>query len=151
MMTILSNYPLLSAFAAIVLAQFVKVPLNLIFRGKWEPALAFGTGGMPSSHSAAVASLATAIGIRYGFDSAGFSIAAVVCAITMYDAAGVRRHAGMHASAINRLMESMRHMTPSSCEHERMRLKELLGHRPIEVFAGAVFGAAVGVLFGLMH
>lgn len=150
-MTILSNYPLLSALAAIVLAQFIKVPLNLVLRGRWDPSLAFGTGGMPSSHSAAVASLATAIGIRYGFDSPAFAIAAVMCAITMYDAAGIRRHAGMHASAINLLLDSFREALPSEGAEERQKLKELLGHRPIEVFAGAVFGAAVGIGFGYLH
>lgn len=149
-MTILSNYPLLSALAAIVLAQLVKVPLNLLFRGEWKPTLALGTGGMPSSHSAAVAALAASIGIRYGFDSAGFAIAAVVCAITMYDAAGVRRHAGMHASAINQLLDIFGKAHSLTGIEERKKLKELLGHRPIEVFAGAVFGAAVGVLFGYM-
>lgn len=146
-MTLLTDNPLISALIAIVLAQVVKVPLHYFRRGEWTLSLAFSSGGMPSSHSAAVASLAIAIGLRDGFGSTGFAVAAVVCMITMYDAAGVRRHAGLHASAINRLMESMGQRLASACGAERDRLKEMLGHRPIEVLAGAIFGAAIGAIF----
>lgn len=150
-MTILSNYPLVSALAAIVLAQGAKVPLVWLLRGRWNPALAFGTGGMPSSHSAAVAALATAVGLERGFGSAGFAIAAVVCAITMYDAAGIRRHAGIQAGAINRIVEALKEHLPAACDPERQPLKELLGHRPAEVLGGAIFGMSVGVAFHFVY
>ncbi|MBB6733653.1 divergent PAP2 family protein [Cohnella zeiphila] len=144
-MSVLLNYPLLAALTAIVAAQFVKVPIFYLAKGRWAPGLAFGTGGMPSSHSAAVASMATAVALRQGFSSPEFAIAAVVCAITMYDAAGIRRQAGMHASAINRMLLAVPELQAGS--PERQTLKELLGHRPAEVLIGALLGIAIGFLF----
>lgn len=138
------NYPLFSALVAMILAQIIKVPLNLIRNRTWNPALGFSTGGMPSSHSAAVASLATSIGIINGFDSSLFAIAAVVCAITMYDAAGIRRHAGLHAALLNRINNNLSQITKEKIP--AANLKELLGHRPIEVLAGLVLGCGLSFL-----
>ncbi|WP_310551159.1 divergent PAP2 family protein [Paenibacillus glufosinatiresistens] len=128
------NYPLFAAFISMILAQVIKVPLNLIIERSWNPGLAFSTGGMPSSHSAAASSLAVSVGIVDGFNSSLFAIAAVVCAITMYDAAGIRRHAGIHAALLNRIIEMTKGMTPEA------PLKELLGHRPVEVLGGVILG-----------
>jgi acid phosphatase family membrane protein YuiD len=77
-----------------------------------------------------------------------FAISAVVSAITMYDAAGVRRHAGMHATSINRIVKSIKFLHPHSSTEMKHddELKELLGHRPIEVFGGAVWGVMVGLV-----
>lgn len=144
-MPIVHNYPLMAALISMVAAQIVKVPLNLIWSRTWDVARAFSTGGMPSSHSAAVAGLSAAIGIYDGLNSATFAVAAVLSAITMYDAAGIRRHAGMHASFLNRLSKS----TPSLLGDggtATIELKELLGHRPVEVLAGAFFGIAVSII-----
>jgi Uncharacterized protein conserved in bacteria len=80
--------------------------------------------------------------IRNGFDSSGFAIAAIVSAITMFDAAGIRRHAGMHASILNQLASTL----PNHLFNGNFKLKELLGHRPSEVFAGALFGIFISVL-----
>jgi acid phosphatase family membrane protein YuiD len=148
-MSILLNYPLLAALAAIAAAQFAKIPIFYFAQRKWAPSLAFGTGGMPSSHSAAVASMATAVAIRQGFSSPDFAIAVVVCAITMYDAAGIRRQAGMHASIINRMLRAAPELHPDLAGgSERQTLKELLGHRPAEVLIGALLGMAIGFSFG---
>ncbi|GIP26246.1 putative membrane protein YuiD [Paenibacillus sp. J23TS9] len=144
-MAILHNFPLIAALCAIVAAQFIKVPIYLITHRTWNVRLGFSTGGMPSSHSAAVTSLATAIGMRNGFNSSGFAIAAIVSAITMFDAAGIRRHAGMHASILNQWAKSFPGISQEG-NLWRSELKELLGHRPSEVFVGALFGIFVSLL-----
>ncbi|MFB9329645.1 divergent PAP2 family protein [Paenibacillus aurantiacus] len=147
-MALFHNFPLMAALLSIVLAQIVKVPIKLIATRSWDVGLGFSTGGMPSSHSAAVVSLATAIGIVDGVSSSGFAIAVIVSAITMYDAMGIRRHAGMHASLINRIARTIPMLHhDADTKKPREELKELLGHRPIEVLAGAFFGAAVSVVY----
>ncbi|GGH19774.1 divergent PAP2 family protein [Paenibacillus segetis] len=139
----LFNFPLASALLSMIVAQVIKLPLQLISKKSWNPAICFSTGGMPSSHSATVASLATAVGIMEGFNSSVFAVAAVVCAITMYDAAGIRRNAGLHASLLNRLVKQ----TPALLKDAPPTdLKELLGHRPVEVLAGALLGIGISLL-----
>ncbi|WNS45303.1 divergent PAP2 family protein [Paenibacillus sp. MMS20-IR301] len=137
------NFPLLSALVAMLMAQVIKAPLQLVARRTWNPGLCFSTGGMPSSHSAAAAALAASVGIVNGFGSSLFAIAAVVCTITAYDAAGIRRHAGMHAVLLNRIT----HHLPESARGEAQagQLKELLGHRPLEVMAGLILGVLTSV------
>ena len=144
-MQIIQNYPLMAALISMVAAQIIKVPLNLIWCRTWDVARAFSTGGMPSSHSAAVTSLTAAIGISEGLDSSTFAVAAVLSAITMYDAAGIRRHAGIHASFLNRLVKATPSLLKESGSSGK-ELKELLGHRPVEVLAGAFFGVAASIV-----
>jgi acid phosphatase family membrane protein YuiD len=147
MTAIFHNFAIIASFTSIVLAQAVKVPMYWIVSKSWNTARGFSTGGMPSSHSAGVASLAAAIGMVDGISSSVFAIAVLVSAITMYDAAGIRRHAGIHATFINQLLRSQ----PANLQEgkEVNLLKEMLGHRPIEVVAGAVFGIMVSVLLHL--
>lgn len=159
-MSILHNYPLWSSLAGIGLAQFIKIPIHFFTHRSWNWGLLFSSGGMPSSHSAAVTGLATSVGILEGFASTYFAIAAIFAVIVMFDAAGVRRHAGEHAALLNVLIEDF-HLLKKELkllrfkpEHEkRERLKELLGHKPIEVFIGAWIGIfialGVGYLFEL--
>lgn len=97
------------------------------------------TGGMPSSHSAVVTALATAVGIQEGTGSALFAIACILAAVVMYDAAGVRRAAGKQAAILNRILEDMYQGQPVAEE----RLRELLGHTPFEVIVGAAVGAGI--------
>lgn len=97
------------------------------------------TGGMPSSHSAVVTSLMTAIGLSEGFSSPMFAISFVFSFIVMYDAAGVRRAAGKQASILNQLINSKQVKVDTN-----EKLKELLGHTPIQVFVGAIYGIIVG-------
>jgi acid phosphatase family membrane protein YuiD len=139
--------------SSILLAQVVKVPIYLITNRLWNPKLAFSTGGMPSSHSAAVSSLTTAIGIVEGISSAAFAISVVLSAITMFDAAGIRRHAGIHATFINRLVAAERSNVLDDNNNNPNTLKELLGHQPIEVIAGAIFGILISILlyWGFYH
>lgn len=155
-MDIIFNFPLLSALLAIGIAQFIKVPLYYIPNRSWNWGLVFSTGGMPSSHSAAVTSLTTAVGIEQGVDSAYFAIATVFAIIVMFDAAGVRRHAGEQAVVINRLVDDFNQMLKQvknwnvqSEQTKRRKLKELLGHQPIEVLMGALLGVAIAFIFHL--
>lgn len=144
MVSFIHNFPLIAALTSILLAQVVKVPIYLVTNRSWNPKLALSTGGMPSSHSAAVCSLTTAIGMVEGISSTAFSISVVLSAITMFDAAGIRRHAGIHASFINRLVAAEPSIVSDGSKPNT--LKELLGHRPIEVFVGALFGIVVSIL-----
>ncbi|WP_123040492.1 divergent PAP2 family protein [Cohnella candidum] len=148
MLAFFANYPLLSALASIVLAQVIKVPLYWFTNKKWDLLRSISTGGMPSSHSAGVSALATAVGISDGFSSSVFAVAAMVSVITMYDAAGIRRHAGIHAKLLNRILKSQ--SARASDKRDPVVLKEMLGHRPIEVVTGAIFGGIVSILLHLL-
>lgn len=147
---IIHNPALIAALIAIVFAQVVKVPILFATHRKWDFAKMISTGGMPSSHSAAVSSLAAVIGIRNGPDSGLFAACVVFAIIVMYDAAGIRRHAGEQAIAINKLEAEIGKYIEKwpFGRHEayQKRLKEMLGHQPIEVFAGCVVGILIGAL-----
>ncbi|MCM3388194.1 divergent PAP2 family protein [Ureibacillus chungkukjangi] len=153
-MALLQNTPILLSIFSILFAQFVKVPIHLIATKKLDWSLMTSTGGMPSSHSAAVTSLATAVGFETGMDSPIFAVAAMFAAIVMYDATGVRWQAGQHAVIINRIRNELtvffnevKHW-PEKNEDEKIKeLKTLLGHKPSEVFMGALTGILVSVLF----
>ncbi len=125
------------------IAQLLKVIFTLIFNRKFDIRRFIGAGGMPSSHSALVVSLATSIGKLEGYDSSIFAVAITFALIVMYDAAGVRRAAGKQAAVLNDILEQIQ--TKRSIPEEK--LKELLGHTPIEVFAGALLGFIVSQLF----
>lgn len=151
-MEIFTNFPLWAGLFAIGFAQFVKVPLEFIATRKFNWGLLTSTGGMPSSHSAAVTALATALGLEQGFDSPYFAIAVIFGVIVMFDASGVRRHAGEQATVINQLVMDFNKIVsevknwPEKEEKEkRKELKELLGHQPIEVF----FGGLTGILLSM--
>ena len=144
---------------AIVLAQVVKLPLHLLFHGRCDWRKLWSPGGMPSSHSAAVTALASAVGYQEGLMSTAFAICCVLGLIVMYDAMGIRRHAGYQAMEINRLKEAFdKHLETDDpvfsrerLQHQRKRLKEILGHQPIEVAGGAAFGIALGLLLHLFY
>jgi len=152
-MALFSNYPLWAALVAIIFAQIIKVPIRLFATKEFIPGLAFSTGGMPSSHSAAVTALATAIGIIEGVVSSVFAIACMFSVITMFDASGVRRHAGEHAAVINQLRKDIQNIVAGAKDwnqkeefEKREELKELLGHQPIEVFFGALTGICIAFI-----
>ena len=146
-MTLLENTPLVLSLLAILFAQLLKVPMHLIITRKWDWSLLTSTGGMPSSHSAAVTSLATAVGFEIGFDSPIFAVAAMFAAIVMYDASGIRYQAGQHAAALNEIRRELQiffrdiKRWPDMNEEEKIEeLKTLLGHKRSEVLAGAIAG-----------
>lgn len=124
------------------LIQTFKVLTELIVNKKLDVKRIIGAGGMPSSHSAVVCSLATCIGRQYGFDSGIFAISMVMAFVVMYDAAGVRRAAGKQARILNKILE-----TPGLTTGEvQEKLVEVLGHTPIQVFVGAILGITIGAI-----
>lgn len=149
-MNLIMNFPLWSALTAIFFAQFVKVPLHYLADRKVDWSLLTSTGGMPSSHSAAVTALTTAIALEEGLNSNLFAISTVFAVIVMFDATGVRRHAGEQATVLNKLvadfqrfMEDAKYWQNKPAQEKRRELKELLGHQPIEVFFGGLTGIAL--------
>jgi acid phosphatase family membrane protein YuiD len=121
-------------------AQILKVILELIWKRKLNLRLLTSAGGMPSSHSALVCGLATAVGINDGTGSSLFVMTLVLAMVVMYDAAGVRRAAMQQARILNQIIDELFQGHPIS----EVRLRELLGHTPKEVFAGAILGVFGG-------
>lgn len=151
-MELFYNFPLWAALSAIFFAQFVKVPISLIATKKIDWSLLTSTGGMPSSHSGAVTALATAIALEEGVDSPLFAISVIFGVIVMFDATGIRYHAGEQATVLNwlvaefnKFVEEAKALPKKENIERRKELKELLGHKPMEVF----FGALTGILLTL--
>lgn len=130
---------LASGLIAAFIAQVIKFILHLIVEKKVNFKIFTTTGGMPSSHSAAVVGLSTSVGLITGFDSISFAIAMGYALIVMYDAAGLRRASGKMAVCLNKIMDDFYKHDVQSVGG---KLKELLGHTPVEVFAGAALGIA---------
>ena len=128
------------------IAQLIKIIIDLVKSRSIDMKLLTSSGGMPSSHSAFVTSLATSIGMTQGFDSTQFAITFVLCMVVMYDAAGVRRAAGKQAAVINDIAEIMENYGFKMDEN----LKELLGHTPVEVAAGAVLGITLSAVLNCL-
>jgi len=126
-----------TSFSAIITAQVIKSIVFLIIKRTLDVRLFTTTGGMPSSHSAGVMGLSTAVGLINGFNSVEFAIALGFACIVMYDAAGVRRAAGKQAACLNRIIMDV---YKQDLEEAGGKLKELLGHTPIQVFVGAAYG-----------
>ena len=124
-------------------AQFIKVILTLIKDRKIDFRRFVGAGGFPSSHAALVTSLATSVGLIDGFSGTGFAITVVLALVVMYDAAGVRRAAGQQARILNKIVEEWE---KSDLASKDKRLKELLGHTPKEVIAGAILGILIALV-----
>ena len=133
---------LLAPLVAWTIAQAAKLFLTSVRERRLNLRALAETGGMPSSHSAIVMGLTTAIGKYSGLGSAAFAIALIFTFVVMYDAAGLRRAAGRQAEVLNRLVDDLFHMRGV----QEQRLRELLGHTPLEVFVGAAIGLAVGLL-----
>ena len=146
---LLTNYVLVSAFFGWLTAQIIKV-FTGIFRKKDFSLveLFFGTGGMPSSHTAAVTSLSCAVAIKLGFGSPAFAMCAILAMIVMRDATGMRRQVGEQAKALNLILQEL-FESKDPVVTERA-LNELAGHTPLQVVAGAVVGIVVPFLVNLI-
>lgn len=145
------NYVLVTAVISSLLAQFTKVILNLIILGNFIPERLWGAGGMPSAHSATVCALLVATGRYCGTDSTEFALALVLAIIVMYDAMGVRRETGEQAKILNRMLsEWMDRESDAMPFLGDKKLKEMVGHTPIQVLTGAIFGIAVGLLMPMV-
>ncbi|XP_057531339.1 uncharacterized protein LOC130809622 [Amaranthus tricolor] len=137
--TLATNPTFVSGFLAWFLAQSMKVMLNFFVERRWDLRIFCSSGGMPSSHSALCTALTTSVALCHGVADALFPVCLGFSLIVMYDAIGVRRHAGMQAQVLNKIIEDLFQGHPIS---ER-KLKELLGHTPSQVFAGALLGIVV--------
>ena len=133
------NQELIAGLAAWLLAQIIKLPLDYLRTHRWNWALMITTGGMPSSHSSLVTATVFAIGLYNGFDHPLFALGVAITMIVTYDAAGVRRQAGIHAQRINVLFEELLRGHPVS----EKDLREVLGHTPLEVVGGILLGLIV--------
>lgn len=131
------------AFSGIVTAQIIKCFLHLVIKRNLDLRLFTTTGGMPSSHSAGVMGLSTTVGLIKGFSSIEFAIALGYAFIVMYDAAGVRRAAGKQAACLNKIIMDL---YKQDLQEAGGKLKELLGHTPMQVFVGALYGVAYACL-----
>lgn len=139
---ILSNKVLITCVTAWFIAQLLKIILVFQKSKKIDITRFVGSGGMPSSHTSFVMSLATSMGMLYGWSSPLFALSLCLAFIVMYDAAGVRRAAGYQAKVLNMIIDDLAHHKPLGNE----RLKELLGHTPKEVLAGAILGIVIAQL-----
>ncbi|MBU0605149.1 MAG: divergent PAP2 family protein [Candidatus Omnitrophica bacterium] len=136
------NYIFLTSFAAWAIAQTIKVVLGIFREKRFNFRWFVGTGGMPSAHAASVAALSTSVGITYGFDSALFAIALTFTIIIMFDAQTTRLSSGKQAEILNKMLDDIywKHKL------DEEKLKEFLGHTPIQVFVGAGLGIVVSLL-----
>jgi len=139
---LLQNRVLIAALIAWGTAQIVKVPIEYLRTREWKWGWLLSVGGMPSSHSALIVGATNAVGLYFGYDSPVFAIGIVLAMIVTYDAAGVRRQAGMHAERINVLFDELLkgHMWDEN------ELREVLGHTPLEVLAGILWGVLTTIL-----
>lgn len=143
---IFQNRVLIAALVAWGTAQTIKVPLEYLRSHRWKWAMLFTTGGMPSSHSALIVAATHAIGLYQGFDNPLFALGVAITMIVTYDAAGVRRQAGIHAERINLLFDELLKGHIWSDEE----LREVLGHTPLEVAGGILWGIVVATLAWLI-
>src|SRR6266550_3460279 len=140
--SLFNNRILIAAFIAWAVAQVSKTIYELIRQRKLLFNRLVSSGGMPSSHSALVTGLATATARVAGIDSAAFAITVVLASIVMYDAAGVRRAVSIQARILNQMIDEAFQGHPIA----EKRLRELIGHTPIQVFVGALIGIVIGLL-----
>ncbi len=138
------NRVFLTAFITVIIAQILKIIYNFVREGKVDFRIITSTGGMPSSHSASVMALTTAVGIESGWNSPLFGVTLFFSLIVMYDAAGIRRAAGRQAEILNRIMDDL--YQGRTLYEEGEKLKELLGHTPVEVIVGAILGVVVALM-----
>lgn len=136
------NLILNMAIIAWAAAQLLKFIITRITEKRWDWRHILSSGGMPSSHSAAVCACAASVGCLYGLSTPLFAIAAVMAAVVMYDAANVRRETGKQAIILNYMMEHWDQMRPEEIFDKT--LKELVGHTPLQVLMGSLLGIAIG-------
>lgn len=139
---LLSNEIFISAATAWLIAQILKTLIHAFLTKDFDLERMYGSGGMPSSHSSTVTALATSCYFVHGAASSEFAIAVILAIIVMYDARGVRRETGIQAKVLNNLMELL-----ADIHNELMpideKLKEFVGHTPLQVVAGAILGLVI--------
>lgn len=143
---IFQNRVLIVMLTAWLLAQIIKIPLDFFRTRRLNWALLFSVGGMPSSHSALLTSATLAIGLYHGFDNPLFALGIAITMVVTYDAAGIRRQAGVHAQRINVLFDELLR----GQMFDQNDLREVLGHTPLEVTGGILFGLVVALVMWLL-
>ena len=144
---VFQNKIFVSAALGWLVAQVLKTIIYLIINKRFVAERMVGGGGMPSSHSATVCALATAAGMRYGGGSFEFAVAAMFAIVVMYDAMGVRRETGIQAKVLNEMMELLTNMGKEMSAEDK--LKELVGHTPLQVLMWAILGILIAALVGV--
>jgi uncharacterized protein len=139
---IFHNKIFMTMIAAWLITQSIKVFIGIITQRRFDFRWFIGTGGMPSSHTSGASCLAAAMGFEYGFNSPYFALAAAFAIVVMFDAQGVRRATGKQASILNKITEDIywRGRVPEA------RLRELIGHTPVEVIAGFIIGILIAFI-----
>lgn len=143
---LLHNQIFLSAVLGWLVAQVLKTIIHAIVNKQFVAERMVGGGGMPSSHSATVCALATASGMKYGGGSFEFAISIMMAIIVMYDAMGVRRETGIQGRVLNEMLEIFTNMGKEISAEAK--LKELVGHTPLQVLMGAILGIVIAVIAG---
>ena len=143
-LSIFHNHVLYAALIGWFMAQALKIPIYYVVERKWDWSRFSGSGGMPSSHTAMVVASSIMIGALNGFDSAVFAAAVVFSSVVMYDATGVRRETGRQAVIINRILQDV---LINGRPISNVELKELVGHKPTEVAAGALLGIVIATVY----
>lgn len=146
---ILGNQLLVSAVVGWVVAQALKTLIDIWLNKSFNPERLVGSGGMPSSHSSTVCGLTTAAALKYGVGSFEFAISFVLSMIVMYDAIGVRRETGKQAKLLNSIL--MENPLKLNAEVLQEKLKEYVGHTPLQVLAGAILGIVLALLLNLRY
>lgn len=141
---ILHCHPLIAALIGWFVAQGLKIPIHYLVERVWDWRRFFGSGGMPSSHTAMVVASSIMVGSLEGFGSPMFAVAVVLSFIVMYDATGVRRETGRQAEVINQILRDVLINGKPISDKE---LKELVGHKPVEVFGGFLVGLTVAGMY----
>ncbi len=134
---------LFTTIIAWFIAQSIKVLVGVVKEKRFNFKWFVGTGGMPSSHAAAVSAMATSVGLHNGFDSPLFAIALLFTVVVLFDAQGVRRASGQQAEILNKILDDIYWKK----RIKEDRLKELLGHTPVEVLTGTGLGILIGLFF----
>lgn len=142
-MDLLRNRIFIASISGWFVAQVLKTLIYMWFNRKFLAERLVGSGGMPSSHSATVCALATAAGMEYGGGSFEFAMALVFAIVVMYDAIGVRRETGIQARVLNEMLDMFHKMGKEMSVEEK--LKEFVGHTPLQVLMGALLGIGIAV------
>lgn len=145
---LLRNEILMSSALSWGLAQVIKTIIHLILTKEFVPERLIGSGGMPSCHSATVCALTTSIVINEGIQSPFFAMSAILAIIVMYDARGVRRETGIQATVINEIIAIVEKLGADVTYDEK--LKEFVGHTPLQVLVGAILGVIIALIYCLL-
>jgi uncharacterized protein len=136
------NKILMTTISAWLIAQTVKVIIGVFRKKKFDFRLFIGSGGMPSAHAAGAACLATSVGLESGFDSVYFALSFAFAIVVMFDAQGVRRSTGKQAGILNKIMDDIYWQG----KIQETRLRELIGHTPVEVIMGLFLGISIALV-----